>query len=56
MTKKNENARLGVAHHAGDAAAANDNDEVARDVNAVAVARDIAGSVFPNTGDASFRL
>jgi hypothetical protein len=54
--KKNENARLGASHRTGDAAAAKDNDEVARDINAVAVARDLAGRVIPNIGDASFRL
>jgi hypothetical protein len=54
--KKNENARLGAMHRTGAAAAANDNDEVARDIDAVAVAKDLAGSVIPNIADASFRL
>ena len=56
MMKKNENARVGATHRTGDAAAANNNDEVARDVDAVAVARDLADSVILNIGDASFRL
>ncbi len=54
--KKNENARLGAMHRTGDAAAANDNDDVARDVNAEAVARVLVGSVISNIGDESFRL
>ena len=53
--KKNENARLGAMHCTG-AAAANDNDQVARDIDAVAVAKDLAGSVIPNIADVSFRL
>jgi len=32
MMKKNENAKLGVTHCMGEASAANDNGEVARDV------------------------
>ena len=54
--KKNENARLGATHRTGDATAANDNDEVSRDVDAVAIARVLAGSVIPNIEDTSFRL
>ena len=54
--KKNENARLGAMHRTGGATAANDNGEGARDVNTVAVARDLAGSIIPNIGDALFRL
>ncbi len=54
--KKNENARLGAMHRTSDAAAANNNNKVARDVDAVAVARDLAGSVIPNIGDTLFRL
>jgi hypothetical protein len=55
--KKNENARLGAIHCTGAAAAAaNDNDEVAREIDAVAVAKDLAGSIIPNIRDASFRL
>ncbi len=43
-------------HRTGDAAAANFNDEVVRDIAAAAVAMDLVGIVIPNIGDASFRL
>ncbi len=43
-------------HFTGNAATANINDEVARDIAAVAIARDLAGIVIPNIGGTPFRL